>query len=1181
MEENLSRQHRAIETIRVIVKSFEFQIFFFLSFSSCATALNRYVPAEYSTIQAAILASAAGDTIIVSPGRYYENIKFNGKNITLTGTDPDSWSIIESTIIDGNRPANTNSASTVTFANSENANAVIQGFTITGGTGTLDTSLGMSLYSGGGIFCRSASPTIKNNIIINNTCSRESYECYGGAIGTITSNAKISNCIIKHNTAKYGGGIFTFQNKPLVYDNFIYKNSAQVGGGALLYAGMLVNNTLVNNDARYGAGNLYFSAESVSYDTIINNIICLAQSGGGVYSQNITGYNYFKYNNVWGNAGGNFLENPDQTGINSNISQDPLFKNPDSNDFHLAPFSPCINEGTNTYVLTGEKDIDRQQRILFTYVDIGADEFSDYMIHYVNSAGSIQQKINDANAGDTIIVLPGRYYENINFNGKDLILTSQNPDDWATVEATIIDGSRPSNPDAASVVTFANGETQKAVIRGFTITGGTGTRVGTSNIAGGGICCNLSTPVISNNIITANNAASEGGGIRCNQGPMIITGNKILTNSSGSGGAIYSTAFTIIKNNIFKQNLANIGGAVYLRAKTEFKNNIVADNVANAASCGGVLLRNASDSNVVCNTIVRNSAVQSVSNLSLMNCNNVFVSNNIIAQGLNYPGISSSLNNLFTYNNVWGNSTNDYIGIDNQTGINGNISVDPVFVINENSFQLQATSPCRNAGDPNYQCQENEKDVYGYQRLAAGRVDIGACEYPANVAPIADAGPDQTFNDIPALVTLDGTDSYDPLGDTIYYTWKQIKGPKVELDNNSLACSSFVPTQKGLYVFALVVNDTLLTSNADEVGIVIGCNRAPVADAGPARYVLKDAVQLDGTGSYDLDGFGDMTYHWRQISGPAVAISDANSAEPLISGFKPTSSKQVCKFELVVSDGFKQSQPDDVNIVIVPNFTSQQLTISTPPFDPEKPTIFAFGGGNCSTGSGMNFGGQWSQKANWITVGSYTSSYAQYANMLMVLLSEVAPDYKKAIQTIGHSTGNKPAMEVARYINVTYKDPRYVVNRVSLGDAVCNNLSSAVNQYYTNRAAGEQCWVDNYISNDTNYNIASMIVGTLNVICYPKRSHSYPINRYSGSSLVYDNNGLTAFGYLSVIGEGKNYQLNYSNNKYSNNYYFKIDTDEKIVLYTATLPGKMLAPVILTGPADGCDIGTSQALFAC
>ena len=119
---------------------------------------QRHVPSIYPTIQKAIDFAGEGDVVIVEPGRYYENINFNGKNITVTSIDPTDPDVVAGTIIDAS-----GSGSVVTFANGETSNAKLTGFTITGGYGTSPV-IGY-LYWGGGVYCYKSSPTIVGNVI--------------------------------------------------------------------------------------------------------------------------------------------------------------------------------------------------------------------------------------------------------------------------------------------------------------------------------------------------------------------------------------------------------------------------------------------------------------------------------------------------------------------------------------------------------------------------------------------------------------------------------------------------------------------------------------------------------------------------------------------------------------------------------------------------------------------------------------------------------------------------------------------------------------------------------------------------------------------------------------------------------------------------------------------------------
>ena len=79
---------------------------------------------------------------------------------------------------------------------------------------------------------------------------------------------------------------------------------------------------------------------------------------------------------------------------------------------------------------------------------------------------TIQAGIDASSDADTVLVQPGTYYENINFNGKNIVLGSLfiTTQDTSYISKTVIDGDANGN-----VVTFDNGENPSVYLIGFKI----------------------------------------------------------------------------------------------------------------------------------------------------------------------------------------------------------------------------------------------------------------------------------------------------------------------------------------------------------------------------------------------------------------------------------------------------------------------------------------------------------------------------------------------------------------------------------------------------------------------------------------------------------------------------------------------------------------------------------------
>src|SRR5437899_6902467 len=120
-----------------------------LSLTTGANAGNTiHVPADRPGIQAGIDAAVNGDTVLVAPGTYFENINFHGKAITVTSEQGSGVTVIDGGAHD----------SVAAFVTGEELSSVLSGFTLQNGLSTFSTP---GFGDGGGVRIKNSSPTIQ------------------------------------------------------------------------------------------------------------------------------------------------------------------------------------------------------------------------------------------------------------------------------------------------------------------------------------------------------------------------------------------------------------------------------------------------------------------------------------------------------------------------------------------------------------------------------------------------------------------------------------------------------------------------------------------------------------------------------------------------------------------------------------------------------------------------------------------------------------------------------------------------------------------------------------------------------------------------------------------------------------------------------------------------------------
>jgi hypothetical protein len=344
---------------------------------SIVIASNFHVPGDYASIQAALNACVAGDSVLVAPGVYYENLVWPQiDGISLCGTGSRDNTIIDASaqgralgfLGDWQNPVIT-------------ADTYVANLTFRNGYGNLN---------GAGIYCGYSSPTISNCIITRNQTSGP-YVGSGGGFYCYFSSPQLNNVIIAKNSGYSGGGVHIDPSSSPVFNNCIIADNTLSSPGGSYAAGVycryevypqFTNCTITRNRSYLNAaihlGEV--SNPTIAFSTITDNDegIRLVSDAtamlihSSICGNSVTGINNLSsgtvsaFNNWWGSdSGPTAVNNPGGIGdaVIGAVNYSPWLMAPDADCPPVPPLGVSIgNLGEHSltieWLANPEGDID-------------------------------------------------------------------------------------------------------------------------------------------------------------------------------------------------------------------------------------------------------------------------------------------------------------------------------------------------------------------------------------------------------------------------------------------------------------------------------------------------------------------------------------------------------------------------------------------------------------------------------------------------------------------------------------------------------------------------------------------------------------------------------------------------------------------------------------------------------
>jgi hypothetical protein len=256
-----------------------------------APADTIHVPADFGTIQEAIVSAFDGDAIHVAPGEYFEPIDFLGRNVHLVGAGAELTTI----------NATGQQVPAVRFVSGEGPGAVIEGFTIAHA----------EMDEGAGVLISGAWPTIAGCVLRNNTAliragamlvadggaqvvdtvfdANKALGEVGGAAAIAHSDVRFTRCTFTSNEATIAGGAVRMLDSRVRFDDceFIGNKCASLGGAVYVdrSAPVFVRTRFVLNTGGVMAGAVYTCDSDPSFDSCVFRLNKAGDLGGAVVVQ--------------------------------------------------------------------------------------------------------------------------------------------------------------------------------------------------------------------------------------------------------------------------------------------------------------------------------------------------------------------------------------------------------------------------------------------------------------------------------------------------------------------------------------------------------------------------------------------------------------------------------------------------------------------------------------------------------------------------------------------------------------------------------------------------------------------------------------------------------------------------------------------------------------------------------